>query len=167
MNPSLLGRDFLTWLWFVSEERGGAVRTPGAGDMEIHFVRRLVLESGEGEYSSSVICQGLHADLKEGKIAIREGKRIKEARLQLRADTGEWEFTLKADPFQIQSLKLPAGFSLSEEEEEQEGRILERIHLTEKAIQAVDQLFSLFLTRRLSSAWFSEEIPRLKKWVQR
>lgn len=167
MNPSLLGRDFLTWLWFVSEERGGAVSVPGTGDMEIHFARRLVLESGEGEYSSSVICQGLHADLKEGKIAIREGKRIKEARLQLRLDTDQWEFTLKADPFQIQSLKLPAGFSRSEEEEEKEGRILERIHLTEKAIQALDQLFSLFLTRRLSSAWFSEEIPRLKKWVLR
>jgi hypothetical protein len=167
MNPSLLGRDFLTWLWFASEERGGAVRIQGGGDVEIQFVRRMALESGEGEYASSVICQGLHADLKEGKIAIREGKRIKEARLQIRADTDQWEFTLKADPFQIQSLKLPAGFSLSEEEEEKEGRILERIHLTEKALQILDQLFSFFLVRRLSSAWSAEEIPRLKKWVQR
>ena len=166
-DPSFLGREFLTWLWSKSEERGGAVMIPGAGDVEVIFARRLILESGDGVYSESVICQGLHADLKEGKAAIREGKKIKEARIMLGVGTDQWALTLKADRFQFQSVKLPAGMAMNEEEEEKEGRILERIYLTERVLNTVDQLFAAFLAKRLSGQWSAEEIPRMKKWVQK
>jgi hypothetical protein len=166
-DPSFLGREFLTWLWFKSEERGGAILIPGMGDVEVILARRLILESGEGDYSESVTCQGLHADLKEGKAAIREGKKIKEARILLGIGTDQWKVTLKTDRFQIQSLKLPSGVAMNEEEEEKEGRILERIYLTEKVLHTLDQLFILFLTKRLSAQWFTEEIPRVKKWIQK
>ena len=167
-DPAFLGREFLTWLWFKSEERGGPVMIPGTGDVEVLFVRRLILEAGEGEYSESVTCQGLHADLKEGKAAIREGKKIKEARITLGIGTDQWELTLKADHFQFQSVKLPAGMAMSEEEnEEKEGRILERIYLMERVLNTVDQLFAAFLAKRLSVQWSDEEILRMKKWVQK
>ena len=166
-DPSFLGREFLTWLWFKSEERGGAVMIPGTGDVEVAIARRVLLEAGDGEYSESVICQGLHADLKEGKAAIREGKKIKEARITLGVGTDQWELTLKADRFQFQSLKLPAGMAMNEEEKEKEGRILERIYLMEKVLKTIDQLFALFLAKRLSAQWSAEEIPRMKKWIQK
>ncbi len=163
----LLGREFMTWLWFKSEERDGTISLPGVGDVETTFMRRIVLESGDGEYSETVMCQGLHADLREGKAALREGKKIKEARIQLGKGTDQWEFTLKADQFQIQSMKLPSGLKFSEEGEEKEGRLLERIALVENATTTLDQLFSLFLARRLSGGWSAEEIPRLRKWIQK
>ncbi len=164
----LLGREFLTWLWSKSEERGGAIQVPGVGDVEVAFARRLVLESGGGEYSESIVCQGLHAELKEGKAAVREGKKVKEARIQLGVGSDKFEFTLKSDQFQFQTLRLPSGMSMEEEEgEEKGGRILERIYLTETAIKAMDQLFSFFLRKRLSPQWSGEEIPRIKKWVQK
>jgi hypothetical protein len=164
-GPPLLGREFLTWLWFKSEERGGAVQIPGMGDVEVSFARRLALESGGGEYSESIVCQGFHAGLKEGKAAILEGKKAKEARIQIGAGPEKFEFTLKADSFQFQSLRLPSGFTEGEEEEDREGRVLERVYLVEKAVKATDQLFSTFLKRRLSPQWSSEEIPRVKKWL--
>src|SRR5574340_359605 len=102
------GRELNTWLWFKSEERGGTVMIPGLGDTGVTFLRRLVLASGDGDYSESVVCQGLHAALKEGKEALRQGKKIKEARIRLSQDTMDWEFTLKADYFHFQSMKLPA-----------------------------------------------------------
>ena len=164
----LLGREFLTWLWFKSEERGGAIQIPGMGDVEVAFARRLVLESGGGEYSESIVCQGLHAGLKEGKAGVQEGKKVKEARIQLGMGPDRFEFTLKADQFQFQTLRLPSGMGMEEEgEEEKGGRILERVYLIEKATQIVDQLFSLFLKKRLSPQWSGEEIPRIKKWVQK
>jgi hypothetical protein len=166
-GPPLLGREFLTWLWFKSEERGGAVQVPGTGDIEVAFARRLALESGGGEYSESIVCQGYHAGLKEGKAAIQEGKKVKEARIQLGAAADQFEFTLKADPFQFQTLRFPSGMGMEEEEEEKGGRILERIYLTETTMKTVDQLFSLFLKSRLSPQWASEEIPRIKKWLQK
>ena len=163
-GPPLLGREFLTWLWFKSEERGGAVQVPGTGDVEVSFARRLALESGGGEYSESIICQGLHAGLKEGKAAILDGKKVKDARVQLGTGTEKFEFTLKADSFQFQTLRLPEGIE-EEEEEDKGGRLLERIYLMEKAMKTTDQLFSAFLKRRLSPQWSTEEVPRIKKWL--
>ncbi len=167
-GPPLLGREFLTWLWFKSEERGGAVQVSGASDVEISFARRVALESGGGEYSESIVCQGLHAELKEGKAAIQEGKKVKEARVQLGIGPEKFEFTLKGDSFHFQTLRFPAGVEEAEEgENDKGGRVLERIYLVEKAVKTADQLFSTFLKRRLSPQWSTEEIPRIRKWLDK
>ncbi|MBI4773577.1 MAG: hypothetical protein HY788_05245 [Deltaproteobacteria bacterium] len=163
---SFLGREFLTWLWFKSEERNGTVHLPDTGDVFIQFQKRIVLESGEGEYAETVSCQGFHADLAEGKAALREGKKVREARITLGVGSQEWEFTFKADQFQFQSMKLPKTMPLSEEEQDLEPRLLERISLVEEPVQAMQRLFEQFLSKRLGSAWIDEELPSLRKWMQ-
>jgi len=165
-DASFLGREFLTWLWFKSEERNGRIAIPGKEEVEVHFLRRIVLESGAGEYSETVVCQGLHADLREGKAALREGKRVRESRIELKRDNQDWEFTFKADPFQFQSMRLPTSAGEDEEGADREGRILERIYTIEGATKTMDELFEFFLRRRLSAEWTSEEIPKLKKWLR-
>lgn len=165
-DPAFLAREFLTWLWYKSEERNGTIAIPGKTEVELTFEKRVVLESGEGEYAETVACQGLHADLKEGKAAIREGKKVREARLRLEKDGDRWEFTLKADRFQFQSMKLPQTGGLDEEAEEKEGGILERVYLVETALKTMDELFAFFLSRRLSPQWASEDIPRVKTWLR-
>ncbi len=163
---SFLGRDFLTWLWFKSEERGGSVMVPDSGDVEVLFVRKLILESGEGPYSETVSCQGMHSNLTEGKSALRRGKKIKEARLKLAVGNNETEFSFKADTFQFQTLKFPPSFSMEEDENDREGRILERISIVETTIGLMEQLFSFFLSKRTVPAWNSDEAPRMGKWMQ-
>lgn len=165
-DPALLAREFMTWLWFKSEERDGTISMPGQTDVSLSFEKRVVLESGEGEYSETVACQGLHADLREGRAAIREGKKVREARIRLEKDSDRWEFTLKADRFQFQSMKLPPVGGFDEEGEEKEGGILERVYLVETALKTMDGLFAFFLKRRLSPQWVSEEIPRIKTWLK-
>ncbi|MBW2651384.1 MAG: recombination-associated protein RdgC [Deltaproteobacteria bacterium] len=149
----LPGREFLTWLWFKSEERGGSIMIPDKGDAEVIFLQKIVLESGEGEYSETVACRGLHADLEEGKSALRKGKKGNE----------QFEFTFKADAFCFQALRLPVSEDM--DEENREGRILERIYLVEIAMKTMEQLFALFLEKRLSPQWKSEELPNMKKWL--
>lgn len=166
IDLSSLGREFLTWLWYKSEERNGTILIPGIGETEIHLVRRLVLESGEGEYSESVVCQGVHADLKEGREALRRGKKVKEARLRLIRDAAAWEFTFKADRFQFQSMKIPVVADMDEEEQEDsDGRILERIYLIETAVRIIDRLFAWFVSLRLPENWQRERL-RMEKWLQ-
>ncbi|MBN1545901.1 MAG: recombination-associated protein RdgC [Syntrophaceae bacterium] len=165
IKEETIGRDFLTWLWFKSEERGGFIDLPGRGDIEVVFLRRLVLESGDGINSETVTCHGANADLKEGKEALRQGKKIKEGRIRLRIDADAWEFTFKADTFGFQSLKLPETVELTDEKD-LEGRILERIYLIERVINTMDNLFSLFIQIRRTAAWGNDEQPRMKKWMQ-
>ena len=160
---SLPGREFMTWLWFKSEERGGSIMIPDKGDVEVIFLQKIVLESGEGEYSETVACRGLHADLEEGKSALRKGKKVTEARIRLGVGNEQFEFTFKADTFCFQSLKLPASEEM--DEEDREGRILERLYLVEIAMKTMEQLFALFLEKRMSPQWASEELPHMKKWL--
>jgi len=158
------GREFLTWLWFKSEERNGMISIPGIGETEVRFVRRLVLESGDGEYTESVVCQGLHADLREGREALRQGKKIREARLQVTRDAATWEFTFKADRFEFQSLKMPVVMDDDEEQDNRDGRVLERIYLLETVVNCMDELYGLFAALRRSEAWQQEQ-GRMEKWL--
>ena len=163
-DPLTISREFLTWLWFKSEERNGMIRLPDGGDAEVLFVRRLVLESGDGEYAESVVCQGMHADLKEGREALRQGKKISAARLKISLDKDQWEFTFKADRFHFQSVKLPAIEEDAEESEDREEMILERIYGIEKAAGLMDRLFHAFLNLRLSEQWGKEQ-DRMQRWI--
>jgi hypothetical protein len=163
-DPLTIGREFLTWLWFKSEERNGTVPIPDAGECEVTFLRRLVLESGDGEYAETVVCQGLHADLKEGKEALRQGKKITAARLRIAHDKTEWEFTFKADRFHFQSMKLPMLPESDGDEVDREGQLLERIYLIEKAAGMMDLLFGSFLNIRHSGDWGTEQ-TRMQKWL--
>jgi len=161
------GREFLTWLWFKSEERGGKVTIEPEEDVEIHFVRRIVLTSGDGDYSEQVVCQGIHAGLTEGKEALRQGKKIKEARIQVCRGADSWEFTFKAERFQFQALKLPAAMGMEDDERDDEGKTLERIYLLEQAVNTMERLFAIFLQIHLSRKWETEEITRMTEWLQR
>jgi recombination associated protein RdgC len=165
-NPVFWGREFLTWLWFKSEERNGIIAIPDKYEIELIFLQRLVLTSGDGEYSETVVCQGLHSDMKEAREALRQGKKITEARLRLTNDATKWEFTFKADYFQYQSLKLPT-ITDSEDEPDREGQNMERIYLVETAIETMDRLFAAFFRLRHSPQWEREELPRMGKWLNK
>ncbi|MBN1827705.1 MAG: hypothetical protein JW884_00980 [Deltaproteobacteria bacterium] len=165
-NYTFLGREFLTWLWHKSEERNGVVNLPGQGDIGVIFLRRIVFESGEGEFAETVSCQGFRTDLKEGKAALRQGKKIREARLRLSIGTADWEFTFNADNFRFQSLSLPAGPEEKDDSESREARLLDRIGMTEEAVATMEKLFAYFLEKRLSGQWQTEEIPRFDKWLR-
>ncbi|MDA8125198.1 MAG: recombination-associated protein RdgC [Deltaproteobacteria bacterium] len=165
IDPAAIGREFLTWLWFKSEERNGTVMLPDEGAIGVDFIRRLVLESGEGEYAESIVCQGLHSDLKEGKEALRQGKKITAARLKISHNQTEWEFTFKADRFHFQSLKLPTLPDQEGDEADKEGQLLERIYLVDRAVQLMDLLFQSFLTIRRTGAWEQEQ-SRMLKWIE-
>lgn len=90
-SSSLIGREFLTWLWFKSQERNGRIALRNQEEIELRFLKRISLEAGEGEYSQGVVCHGIHAELKEGKEAIRQGKKVKEAGIKLAHNQNEWD----------------------------------------------------------------------------
>jgi recombination associated protein RdgC len=161
------GREFFTWLWFKSEERDGMISISPEEEVEIHYVRRIVLASGDGDASEQMVCQGIHSDLKEGKEALRQGKMIREGRIQLHRDGASWEFTFKADRFQFQSVKLPEAMDMAEDEKDHEGKTLERIYLLEQAVKTMERLFGLFLQVRLSPVWEIEEKARMAAWLEK
>lgn len=163
LDPCILGRDFLTWLWFTSENNGCTVSIDDR-PVEIIFLRKIVFECGNGEYTETVSCQGLHSEMEEGKTALRGGKKIKNANIRLGLENSECEFTLKADGFKIQSLKIPKPAAQEGEKDDKDARALERIYHLEKVMSTMDRLFLMFLESRFSDEWPQEQ-ARMREWI--
>ncbi len=168
IKPYMIQREFLTWLWFKTEEREGVINVAGLyNPIQAYFVRRVALESGEGEYTENVICQGQHADLKEAKEAIRQGKKIIEARIQLYRPPEIFEFTQSANCYEFRTMKLPALKMEGEEEALSfTAEALERIFLVEKAVDTMMLLQAMFLKLRLSADW-PAEVAKMERWAMK
>ena len=81
VEKRFLGQEFLTWLWWKSEERGGSVAMPGEGDITVVFEKHMLLEYGEGESNEKCICSGLQTELQEARTGLKMGKKLEQARV--------------------------------------------------------------------------------------
>jgi hypothetical protein len=164
-----LGQEFLTWLWYKSDERGGTIELPNAGDIQVVFEKHMLLEYGEGEALEKAICQGLHTELREARTGLITGKKLEQARIMLVLGEYEFHLTLKGSLFEFRSVKLPktmAGVEEGDDPEAVEGRLLDRAGLYETAVHTVDELFRLFLKVRVSPEW-PEEMERVRTWINK
>jgi len=165
-----LGQEFLTWLWYKSEERGGTVYLPSEGDVVLIFERHMLLEYGEGEGSESLICRGLYTELQEARTGLLMGKKIEQARIRLGRGNFEWHLTLRATMLDISGMRLPKSFSPAEDAGEEggsEARILDRIGMVEEAVRTINELFRLFLKIRVDALWDTDELPKIRSWTRK
>jgi recombination associated protein RdgC len=161
-----LGQEFLTWLWYKSEERGGNVELPGSGDILVVFEKHMLLEYGEGSESEKLICRGLQTELKEARAGLALGKKPEQARIRLARGDYEYSVTLTAATMEFRSVKLPktAGADDGDDPDSLEGQILERISLFEDLSSLVNELFRVFITIRASADW-QDELIKIRAWV--
>ncbi|MEW6263296.1 MAG: hypothetical protein AB1641_09475 [Thermodesulfobacteriota bacterium] len=162
-----LGLEFLTWVWYQSEINSGLLNVPGHGPVEIWFEDKMVLESGSGDARQTVTCQGRNLDLVEARTALREGKKVSQARLRLAYESREWRVTVKAEGLELTGIKPPPTLDPSEEEPDGlMGRMLERLAGLRELTGLLDCLFKQFLALRLTGDWNGKELPRLRKWLK-
>ena len=165
-----VGQEFLTWLWWKSEERGGSVELPDEGDITVVFEKHMLLESGEGESSEKIICTGLQAELQEARTGLQMGKKLEQARILINHSNYEYSFTLAGALMEFRNVRLPKTEATEndkgENPEEIEGMILERIYLFEELIRVVNTLFKMFLVVRVSADW-REELVKIRTWVEK
>jgi recombination associated protein RdgC len=170
VEKRFLGQEFTTWLWYKSEERGGAVYLENTGtDIEVLFEKHILLESGEGESYEKLICQGLQAELQEARTGLAMGKKIEQARIMLTRDDHEFHFSLKGSLFEFRSVRLPKTLTDSDESGDPEstaGRLLDRIGLYEIPMRTIDELFVMFLKKRVGEAW-PAELDKLRNWIKK
>ena len=161
-----LGQEFLAWLWYKSEERGGNVELPGIGDILVVFEKHMLLEYGEGEASEKLICRGLQTELKEARAGLTLGKKPEQARIRLARGDYEFSVTLTAATMEFRSVRLPktAGAGDGDDPDSLEGQILERIGLFEELTNLVNELFRVYINIRVSNQW-SGELSKIRDWV--
>jgi hypothetical protein len=165
-----LGQEFLTWLWWKSEERGGTIALPTIGDVTVVFEKHMLLEFGEGESTEKIICSGLQAELQEARTGLQMGKKLEQARIVLGHNSYEYSFTLAAALMEFRNVRLPKTESTENDRgdnpEEVEGIILERIFLFEELIRLVNVIFLEFLKVRVGEGW-RDELIKVREWILR
>jgi len=158
-TQGLIGREFLTWLYFQSDSRAG--RIEAAGELfELWLDRRVALEDDSLEPPSCVSFSGDTFTSEDMKTAIRSGKKIREARFRLEKLENTWCFTLRADRLEVASLKidLPGADDI---DERFHGRIIAISALND----FLDTCFATFLENVLSKQWKSGGCKEFQAWL--
>jgi recombination associated protein RdgC len=167
-EKAFLGREFLTWLWFKSEQGAGRIEISGGDVVEVIFLDRMTLDLSDADTPQTVTIKGEHSELREGMAALKEGKKIEEARIRIRSNENDFTLVLKGTWFSFGSFRTPPVLPSEEAEadESAEGRFLEKAYLVDQGMEILDALFAHFLDLRISEKWESVELPALRGWIE-
>lgn len=167
-EKAFIGREFLTWLWFKSESTGGRVTLANGNSIEVLFLDRMTLSLPDATTPQTVTLKGEQSELREGLAALREGKKIEEARIAFKMGENDFTTVIKATWFSFGSFRTPPVLPTGEAEQDEgpDGAFLEKVWLVEEGLSLIDKLFSQFLALRVSDKWGRDELPAFLKWAR-
>lgn len=161
-DTEFLGREFLLWLWYNSELKGGSYELED-GEAELWVDGKIVLRHDGDEGSEKITCSGDNPHLKEARFALSENKQVTESQLRLKIEDREYSFTLDSEWLGMKTLKAPKV--VQDVDDDPDGIFYEKMFLIEQAVSAVDSIFGQFIKLRTSLEWDSTEKPALLKWI--
>jgi recombination associated protein RdgC len=161
-NVSLPGRDFLTWLWFFSEEDGGKIKVKDHGEFAVAIDGPLTFalaEEAAGAAETSVR-KGAPLRSAEAKAALTVGKKLRKARLLLSRGEEAWTMNVDADRFAF------GGFAPPEGEQLDPASAFEEKALAMQAFAIyLEAAFQLFL-ERIAGPRRDAEQKRIRAWSE-
>jgi hypothetical protein len=161
-HSGTIGENFLTWLWYFQEERGGTLPPSRLGEFALLIDGPLVLACEGGCALESTIRKGTPTISAEAKAALLVGKKLRKAKLLLARGKGEeWSVTLDANEFVFRSLKVPEGEALDDISVFEDR--MTNLYIFLCVIRA---LFQLFLKEMTNSETASAYQTKAKEWVK-
>ena len=161
-TTSYLGREFLTWLWFMSDLQEGLLNLAEEGPaIELFLTDRIVL-SGSGQGAERVAIRTEDPSLSyEARTALRQGKKVEKATLRLVSGQREWTVTIDGESLAISSVKIPALLTRENDE-----KFHERLALIDQLDSMVLALFERFLSIRTNLQEWPKVAQQMKDWVR-
>ena len=157
----VIGEDFLTWLWYMSEVEKGAILLEEIGEVAVLIEGPLTFHmEGDGAHVT-VLRKGAPLVSAEAKTALLVGKKLRQARVNMVLGEQAWVCTLDADQFVFRGLKLPE----SEEKLDPISRFQERMLKLDRFVDLFFRLYDEFLSRRSRPEEWQDEVTRIRKWV--
>jgi hypothetical protein len=171
-TKAFLGREFLTWLWYLAESQGKITLRSQHFDQEFSIDLwtddKLVLESPAGTAHESVFKGGDPGKSMEAAISLKSGKTAKELKLGMNIDgVGDFIATLNCQDLNPRGLLLPPEDEQASKEADGESRLLERLYHTDVFLEIVDLLFARFLKNRSMANWGQKGLKDLREWIEK
>lgn len=153
-----LGNEFLLWLWFHADAKGGTVPSQTDAQATAFFVAGIDLDCAYGQTGKDLLRGDGPSTMPEARQALRTGKLPRKAGLIIDCNKQQFAMAIAGDSFSITGLKLP------DVEEADSPRVLfeERVNLLRDFCKTMDAIYSAFLMVRASSSWegMTAEIDR-------
>ena len=165
MIDLILGRDFLTWLWFKSEAAKGDFVTEAGEPFSLYVEQRITVTGGEGDAKESISVSGLLSELREAKLGLSMGKKVSKALVRIGQEPDTWQTVVKAEDFSLSGFKTPKVERERDEDEDPDAALLEKMYLVERGLAFLDEAFGQFLAVRFSPKW-NEECARVRAWLE-
>ncbi len=162
---TLLGREFLTWLWYKSEAQDGVFKSPDGVAFGLRMEKSVAVRGGEGDNAAAAMVSGPGGELAEARTGLRHGKTVDKAVLRLSLDSNDWELKLSSQDFGVGGMKTPKVETESGDGVDPDALFLEKVFLIEKGLSLVDQVFARFLQLRLSPDW-PGEVRGFRAWIK-
>ncbi|NLX25513.1 MAG: recombination-associated protein RdgC [Lentisphaerae bacterium] len=160
MVDGTAGREFLMWLWYSSEKRGGLAHVPEVGEIAFMVEGPLTfVMEGKGAHEIT-LRKGEPMLSAEARTALLSGKKLKKAKVQFVRGEEIWAFTFDADEFVFRSLKLPQTETF-----DRVGKFQERMVLLETFRHCFFHLFQEFIKERDASATWKKTKEAMRQWV--
>jgi hypothetical protein len=172
-----LGREFLTWLWYVADTTKAPIKvsplTTDGGDktfsVDLWVDDRMVLESTAAMAHQSNMKGGDPSKSREADVALKSGKTVRELKLGMNVKgIGEFTAMLGADDLNPRGLKLPNPDKPENLADPDDLPLVTRLKYTEAFLAVLDGLFGEFLGHRTNKKWDDGkgELAAIRDWIK-
>lgn len=186
---NFLGPEFLSWLYFYLDEKGGEIRFSQLSSKKVNFEdtfrmcvgNRAALRPINGSRASVTVSGQAVDDSGEVLQAFRSGALVDALALEIHFSQSVYSFSVSADasisnfksvqPF---AEKSSSQFTLEDEhgnekedaqELEDEAQLLIRMAALDEVETILDALYEQFLERRLHQAFVTQDLANMRRSV--
>ncbi len=155
-----LGTEFLSWLWYTSHVESPDITVRLGESVTVLFDKTLQLECAFKVSGKAALTADAPTRLPEAVVALAGGKRPIRAGLQIAVQGDVFAFSLRGDAMNWSGLQVPPPEDVSTPRAVFEDRIEKLRTISE----AVSDLYTAFLKRRLSAKW-SQTLSAMRSWI--
>ncbi len=154
-----LGREFLTWLLWRTNEAASLVALDDE-PVTVLMVGKVVLRGLAGE-ATELTVKGVMAPYSAVvRRALLDGLLVHVARLRFQQGEKVYEATVDAEHLSVRGAKIPKVLA-----EEDDDKLTERLYLAERLSLIVDALFRRFMAVRVTKEW-AGEVKEMRGWME-
>ncbi len=163
-----LGREFLTWLWYVAETTKERLII-NSYDIDLWVDDRISLEGTAAMSHQHLMKGGDPSHSREAATALSTGKTVRELKLGCRIKgIGEFTTVLHCDDLSPRSLTLPSPDSDQNAETAKDTLpISKRLEAMASFLAVLDGLFSLFMEKRTAPTWEDSDLTHVREWIKK
>ena len=159
-----LGEEFLTWMWFKWETQGGEFTLGGGRVVGIALDDFLSFAALTEDETEQTLRRGLPTQTAEARTALRQGHRLRKARVLFAEGERQWAATIDAPSMTLFGVKLPDD---AEECESETDRTADRAANWLALHEIMQALYRLFLKERLQSDYQGRGAEAQASWMAR